>query len=157
MLVNKARARGFTLIELMTTVTILTVLTLAAAPAFREFIANQRVRNATFDLVSALTLARSQAITQNGAVSLKKAGDTWSAGWKVTDDTNVFGSKEALPSLDISTSGNATLVTFDRDGRLSSSSTQFTIKPSVAVSGVSPRCVKIDLSGRPAAKQGECS
>lgn len=157
MLVARRHTRGFTLIELMTTVTVLTVLLLVAAPAFREFLANQRIRNASFDLVAALTLARSQAITQNGAVSLKKVGDEWNAGWKVTDDTSVFGHQEPLANLSITSSGDATLVTFERDGRLSSSSMQFTIKPTVEIAGVTSRCVKIDLTGRPASKPGDCT
>ena len=86
----RRRAHGFTLVELMTTILILTILTTLALPSFREFIANQRIRNASFQLMASLTLARSQAITQNGSVDLKKAGDNWNAGWTVTDGTNTF-------------------------------------------------------------------
>lgn len=157
MLVGPVRARGFTLVELMTTVTVLTVLTLLAVPSFREFIANQRVRNASFDLMAALTLARSQAITQNGAVSLKKVGDTWNSGWKVTDDTLVFAEQEPLPNLSISSSGGVAVVTYQRDGRLSTAATKFTIKPAQTVAGVTARCIKIDLSGKPSSSLGDCT
>ena len=74
MLVKSAPQRGFTLIELMTTIAVLVVLALVAMPSFRQFVANQRVRNASFELMSALTLARSQAIVQNGDVKLKRKG-----------------------------------------------------------------------------------
>lgn len=153
----RARAGGFTLIELMTAITVLTLLTLVALPSFREFVANQRVRNASFDLMAALTLARSQAITQNGPVSLQKRGSTWDAGWTVTDGTNTFGSQEALSNLSITNTGGIGSVTYERDGRLSSSGTKFTIKPATEMSGVTARCITLDLSGKPSSTQGGCS
>lgn len=153
----RPRSRGFTLIELMTTISILAILTMVAMPSFRGFVANQRVRNASFDLMAALTLARSQAITQNGPVSLRKSGDDWNTGWTVTDGTNVFGRQESLSSLSITNTGGVTAVTYERDGRLSSANTKFTIKPSVDMGGVTSRCVTLDLSGKPTSTQGGCS
>jgi type IV fimbrial biogenesis protein FimT len=114
----RRRAHGFTLVELMTAILILTILTTLALPSFREFIANQRIRNASFQLMASLTLARSQAITQNGSVDLKKAGDNWNAGWTVTDGTNTFGAQEALNSLRITDSGGLGTITYGRDGRI---------------------------------------
>lgn len=153
MLVRSASQRGFTLIELMTTVSILAILSMAAAPSFREFIANQRVRNASFELMTALTLARSQAITQNASVSLKlKPGSTgWDQGWIVTDGTSTYSSQEAMGSLSITNDGNATSITYGRDGRIdsSASATQFTVGASAAMSGVTKRCISVGLSGKP--------
>lgn len=153
MLVRRASQRGFTLIELMTAVSILVILSMAAAPSFREFIANQRVRNASFELMTALTLARSQAITQNASVSLKlKPGSSaWNQGWVVTDGTSTFSSQEAMGSLNITNDGNVTSITYGRDGRIdtSVSATQFTIDSSVAMNGVTKRCISVGLSGKP--------
>lgn len=156
MLVVRQRLQGFTLIELMITIVILAILTMVAAPSFREFIANQRVRNASFDLMAALTLARSQAITQGGGVELKKTGSDWNVGWTVTDSTNTFGSQEALPNLSITDTGNVASVKFGKDGRITSATTRFTIKPSTDMNGVTPRCITIDLSGKPSSTKGAC-
>ena len=153
----RRRAHGFTLVELMTTILILTILTTLALPSFREFIANQRIRNASFQLMASLTLARSQAITQNGSVDLKKAGDNWNAGWTVTDGTTTFGAQEALNSLRITDSGGLGTITYGRDGRITTAATKFTVKPGTDMSGVTPRCITIGLSGLPSSTVGDCS
>lgn len=156
MLVRPLPQRGFTLIELMTTIAVLAVLTMVALPAFQSFIANQRVRNASFDLMAALTLARSQAITQNGTVQLKKSGTAWNTGWTVTDGTRTFGSQEALPNLSITDTNGGASVTYGKDGRLTTTATKFTIQPSTTINGVVPRCISIGLSGIPSSTQGAC-
>lgn len=157
MLVVRQRLQGFTLIELMITIVILAILTMAAAPTFREFVANQRVRNASFDLMAALSMARSQAITQSGTVSLQKSGGAWNAGWTVTDGTSIFSRQEPLPSLSITDTSEVTNVSYGKDGRITSTTTRFTIKPSASMSGVTPRCIAIDLSGKPSSTKGACS
>lgn len=153
MLVKPASLRGFTLVELMTTIAILAIVSLAAAPSFREFIATQRVRNASFQLMSALTLARSQAITQNGSVSLqlKPGGTAWNQGWVVTDGTSTFSNQEAMDNLSITNTGNVASITYGRDGRIdaSASAIQFSVGPAVTMSGVAKRCISVGLSGKP--------
>ncbi|TAN13179.1 MAG: prepilin-type N-terminal cleavage/methylation domain-containing protein [Burkholderiaceae bacterium] len=154
---RRASARGFTLIELMTTITVLIVLVMVAVPSFREFVANQRVRNASFDLMAALTLARSQAITQNGSVDLKQSGGGWNGGWTVTDGTNTFGAHEGLSNLSITDSSNLSTITYGRDGRLTTVPTKFSVKPATDLGSVKPRCITIGLSGLPTSAEGACS
>lgn len=158
MLVRKAPQRGFTLIELMTTVTVLVILSLVAVPSFREFVANQRVRNASFELMSALTLARSKAIVQNGEVALKrKAGSTnWNEGWVVADDTSTFGSQEAVPNLKITEAGNQSAITYGRDGRVMGVA-KFSIELPTPISGVKARCISVSLGGQPVSSEGVCT
>ncbi len=59
---------GFTLLELMVVVAVAAVLAAIAAPSFSTFIDNQRLRNASFDIVSDLSLARSEALTRQTTV-----------------------------------------------------------------------------------------
>lgn len=165
MLVNRCRQdvprrtylSGFTLIELMTVVSVLAVLVALALPSFHEFVSKQRVRNASFQLVAGLARARSQAITQSGTVSLQKSGAKWNAGWTVTDGTRTFASQESLTSLNILDSGSVSAITYGRDGRLTSGATKFTIKPVDAANDAHTRCISIDLSGISASIQGACS
>lgn len=150
--------RGFTLIELMTTIAVLVIVTLVAAPSFNQFVANQRVRNASFELMSGLIMARSQAITHNGDVSLKrKAGATnWNEGWIVADTTTTYDSREALPNLKITEADGKSAVTFGRDGRTVGAA-KFSIELLSPVVGVKARCVTVGLGGQPVSSEGVCS
>ena len=160
MLVNRCRAqrrvRGFTLIELITVITVMGVLASLALPSFREFVANQRIRNVSFDLMAALTLARSEAVTRNRSIDLKKTGTAWDEGWKVIDGTNTLHDQQAYKNLAISDSSDLGVITYGKDGRATTASTQFTIAPSTTMTGVSSRCISIGLSGMPSSSMGAC-
>jgi type IV fimbrial biogenesis protein FimT len=163
MLVKKApstprrHTSGFTLIELVTAITIMAVLAGLAAPSFSSFIANQRIRNVSFDLMAALMLARSEAVTRNGDVSFVKTGDDWSAGWKVKFGTNDILNQQALSNLSITDSADLSTITYGKDGRANTGATRFTIAPSSETSGVSARCISIGTSGLPSSRVGACS
>ena len=150
-------AHGFTLIELLTAITLLGVLAGLAVPAFQSFIANQRIRNTSFDLMAALTLARSEAVTRNGDVSFSKSGEAWSAGWEVKSGTNTLLSQAAVSNLSITDSAGLATVTYGRDGRTTTGSTKFTIAPPAGMNGVSSRCISVGSSGVPSSRVGACS
>lgn len=83
--------RGFTLIELMTTLAVVAVLVTIGIPGFRDFIFNTRMVAETNDLVTSLNFARSEAVRRNAVVSVCASVDgsacsgssDWSAGWIV--------------------------------------------------------------------------
>lgn len=84
---------GFTLVELIVTLTVLGILTGIAVPRFTDFLRNGRRAAAINELVGSLSLARSEAVrrgaqvvvckTIDGSVCVSGAGDTWQAGWLV--------------------------------------------------------------------------
>lgn len=80
-----ALARGFTLVELMIVVVLVSTLLGLGVPLFRDFIKDQRARTTSSDLSIALMLARSEAIKRNDTVTLEPAndGDDWSVGWTI--------------------------------------------------------------------------
>ncbi|SEA21236.1 GspH/FimT family pseudopilin [Variovorax sp. YR216] len=168
MLVSRSPARrhvkGFTLIELITAIVVLAILVGLALPSFRSFVLNQRIRNASFDLMASLTLARSEAITRATTVSFTKGSTTWDQGWTVTDGTApVIQNQEAYSGLSITDSASLGAVSYGKDGRpvvpagtTDPRLTKFTVAPSVAISGVSCRIISVGLSGVPSSSVGAC-
>ena len=62
--------RGFTAIELVIVMAIVTVLAALALPDLSNALVNQRLRSAGTDLMSSLIVARSEAIKRNGPVEV---------------------------------------------------------------------------------------
>jgi len=85
---------GFTLIELMVTVTIAVILLALAAPAFQGMVLNNRLSGLTDGLVSGLNFARGSALKTAvpvlvcpiGATGSTRCGADWRLGWMVIAD-----------------------------------------------------------------------
>src|ERR1043165_9162020 len=75
--------RGFTLVEMMTVVSILAVMLGILAPSFSGFLASQQAKALTYDLTSDLMLARNEALKRNVSVSITRDGSGWEQGWRV--------------------------------------------------------------------------
>ncbi|MEP7085362.1 MAG: GspH/FimT family protein [Betaproteobacteria bacterium] len=82
------RIDGFTLVELMVVVAVLTVLAGLGAGNYRNVTAKTRVGGAATDLRLAIELTRSEALKRGQRVSLLPVGGDWAAGWQVVVDTN---------------------------------------------------------------------
>ena len=154
---------GFTAVELMVTLTLVGILLALAAPGLRQLTLNQGVKSAAFDMMSALQYARSEAIKRPSETVTLKAGASsdgaWSTGWRILD-----GAGDKIQSWTVAsnitvadTNGTPlTQVTFNKSGHLTAApKLQFSSTSTVA--GVGPRCVKVDLMGRPYASLGACS
>ena len=131
---------GFTLIELMITLAIATILMTVAVPSFNDTVTNNRITTQTNDLVSALNLARMEAIHRGTSVSICPSSNQtscsgsndWSTGWIVYEDTNVAGSTAvAVAGLirtwsslsgnpSVTASNSATFLRYAADGSLGS-------------------------------------
>jgi type IV fimbrial biogenesis protein FimT len=162
---SRSAAKGFTLVELMITIAIAAIFASLAAPGFRQLIASQRIRTASFDFVSALGYARSEAVKRNTTVTLRagaSADGAWNTGWRVVDPSNtavILRSWNAGSNLALTEkASNQTTVQFGLDGRMPAGSTQpkLQIEPSSAISGVTARCVQVDLTGRPSSSTVAC-
>ena len=91
--------RGFTLIEIMIALVIFGLLLSATLPAYRDWIAAQKLANHAHFIADTLDLARSEAIKHGYRVNLCKSRDRrqctddggWEQGWLMFVDENRSG------------------------------------------------------------------
>ena len=96
--------RGFTLIELIITVTVLSVVLAFAIPSFRDFVRRNRLTTQSNEFVTAVNLARAEAIRRNRNVSLNANdpsdnNNEWGMGWRVADLLAVPTTLRVVPAL----------------------------------------------------------
>jgi type IV fimbrial biogenesis protein FimT len=91
-----SRAYGFTLIEMMVTVSVLAILVSLAAPSFREILVRNRAGAISNEFASSISKARVEAVNRNVCVSICRStlvpstttsqprcdsGTNWTSGW----------------------------------------------------------------------------
>jgi len=88
------RFRGFTLVELMITIALLAILLMVGIPSFTELVRNNRLTTNANQFMTALNLAKSEAIKRGIRVTLRgTAAPNWESGWEVFTDIDASGTK----------------------------------------------------------------
>ncbi len=91
----KKAVLGLTLIELVVTLAVVSIMLAITTPAVRSFVANNRSSSFSNSLVTALRLARSEAVNRGVSMSLcarndpastSSCGSDWSKGWLLFTD-----------------------------------------------------------------------
>ncbi len=142
--------RGFTLVELIVALSVLALLATLAIPMYGDIVAANRTRAAAYSLVSALALARSEAVKRNVPVSVLPLAAGWQAGWEVDTGGTKLARNEPAPALTLT--GPLSGVSYQPNGRLSTPGmVLFTVS---AATGYT-RCVLIDPGGRASLNPGE--
>lgn len=119
---------GFTLIELMISLSVFCLLIIMAAPSFKNLIFNTRLTANSDSLINALNYARSRALTEAinvvvcpiGSPNSTACGGSWSSGWIVVTQPTT-GTATLLKSLQFSPTdpvltSNVSTVVFDSHG-----------------------------------------
>jgi type IV fimbrial biogenesis protein FimT len=115
-----------TLLELMMAVTVLGILLALAVPGFTTFTLQSRVTASTNDLVTALNLARSEALRRaTPAVACASTDQTacsgttdWTTGWIVFTDPNGNGAADTDELLQVWPAANALVTTAANQDRV---------------------------------------
>lgn len=114
---NEKTQNGFTLLELMITITVAAILIAVGVPGMQEFVQNNRRAAEVNEFVSALQLARSEAVARNKRVVVCSSTDSsdaspscaqsgnWETGWIVYVDDDADQSLDAAEEILRSASG----------------------------------------------------
>ena len=101
------RTSGFTLIELMVTVSIGVILVLIALPSFRATMISNNVTQTSNALLRDLNLARAEAVRRGTLVAVisNSGSSNWSTGWYVQADGKFAGdgtfTAQPVPAADL--------------------------------------------------------
>ena len=163
------RQKGFTLIELMTTLGVATILLTIAVPNMQEFRRNSRQTGGVNELLSGMRVARNTAITTNTRVTVCASSNgsaceavTWENGWiafvdldadRILDvNESIIRTGEGADGLSIASTQFASNFVFRPNGRVMGASVsqnngQFTVCDDRGADHA--KAIMVDLSGRP--------
>jgi type IV fimbrial biogenesis protein FimT len=89
---RRRRIAGFTLLELLTALTVAGIVLAVGVPSYQNIVRNNRAAANANELVAALTIARSEAVRRGDRVSICRSTDgatcgaDWADGWIVFVD-----------------------------------------------------------------------
>lgn len=166
---------GFTLIEVLVVTAIMGILLTIGMPGLRSLMDNQKMKSATFDLVTTVMQARSEAVkygtTSGASISIVAQSGNYNNGWCIVFTSSSACSVSA-PGGDVmrvnaatanvtytvfSCSATPCVITFGRTGRLSSGSAVKIRVDNDDTSNLLTRCVTIDTAGNASTKVGVCT
>lgn len=156
------KSLGYTLVEMLVTISILAILAALAAPSMTPFVARQQLKALTQDLSDTLQLARSESLVNGSAYRISSINNNWSSGWNLEFRLNsgnyaVFKryaqNNARLLISATSRSGNSNQVFYDENARVSSIM-RFEIKHSEL--DLQPYCVEVASSGNVQVIRGQC-
>jgi type IV fimbrial biogenesis protein FimT len=150
------RYRGFTLVELMVTLAVLAILITVGIPAFGDLVRNNRVTSQTNELVTALNIARSEAVKRgrNVQVVVAMEANGWSAVVSVVgaagDPLRVIGREGSTVTV------NSATVVFRPTG-VPLAAVDFDMQPQTDCTGDQRRQVAVTPSGQVRTSRQACA
>jgi type IV fimbrial biogenesis protein FimT len=166
----KTRQSGFTLVEMMVTVSIVVVIAALAVPGFHTMLLGRQIETAADTLASDFRFSRSEAVKRTNRVTIcassngtscTGAGAFWKEGWLVfvdEDGDGVIDAEDVIVRVQDAMPGILSIAdtdgtsrphfVFQSSGWSQSASQKFLVTPSGS-SGVAARLLCISNKGRP--------
>ena len=184
-MLNKLKFSGYTLLELLITLAIMAIVMALGIPSFNNALQNNRLESQTYDISTAFSLARMEAIDKGVTVTLCSSSDqatcrtdadqnNWAGGWILFRDINANGQVNtpnctiiandcvvkvwpALSGASVLT-GTNNFVIYAIDGRLSSAVMSLTLTPNLpAECGVNQkRTLTLSVTGKLNTLESDC-
>lgn len=121
--------QGFTLLELMVTLTIAGILAAIAVPTMQSITINRHADRLANELQLDIMYARNHALSLNKNVTIKPLSGGWDTGWVVAQGTDVIRQKGSASAPMAKKAGEITStfttaapLIFDRNGRVNNPS-----------------------------------
>lgn len=100
--------RGFTLVELVVTITVIAIIAALAVPSFSRLLTKQKLKANTRDLISFLVNAKSQAVFIHQPITVNLNSNA----------TDTATTKNWINSSEITKSATTNSLVFQQDGRI---------------------------------------
>lgn len=164
-ILSRNSRKGFTLIELVIVVALISIVAAFAVPSFGRLIESNRVSSTANGILGMLSYTRSEAVKVGRTVNVRPVdGANWGSGllvWLDSDGDNMFDASEELRRLaDINTgltiAGSATSIGFRGNGFLTPASAA-NFQLSVASPNTTTSFVCAGLAGRIRTASGACN
>ena len=161
------KAGGYTMVEMLVAIAIMSMLLALAVPSFRDSSLGSQLRSSSNNLLASARLARSEAIKRNTAVTLCVSADGatcgtggWHQGWIVVSGGTVLQRQYAAPvGYRITEANGQTSLTFP-PWVAGATPAALTVCRATPSTGAQERIVTIDAAGRASMKRtttGSCS
>lgn len=167
--------RGFTLMELLAVLSVAAILLTIAVPGYAFLVNTGKLATATNDLMSAVQLARSEAVKRRVRVTVCKSRGTaiacdtaanWQQGWIVFVDGATRGAVDAGDSvlwvaagfdsqIEIDTSNFSNYISYRSDGVSQGQNNLATGSISLCLAG-DRREIIVNSTGRPRLRRDTC-
>jgi type IV fimbrial biogenesis protein FimT len=138
----KRGQHGLTLVELMVTLAVAILLLAVGIPAFDAVVGRNAAISTVNPLVTALQLARSEAVSRGSAVRVESAD--WNLGWQVLAAAEVLRSYATPRPAVVAITGGVSPVTFNGYGECTTCApATFTVTAYSDSSKSSSACVRV--------------